>query len=168
MPRGAQRIATTQMIDAVANRTAETVHQTPWASSTSASSSAEDKIALAAKKAPGSRFAAHIPEKDGILRLPPGGGNEFAARGASIGEQVRAMYQKTRPRFWPVRENLHLSDEQKGKRRQTRGRGRFDTRRKESYIYRPHRWRKIRIRRWFVDAVCAFPAPSRCFALCRS
>src|SRR5713101_1297958 len=34
-------------------------------------------------------------------------------RGASIGEQVRAMYKKLGREFWPVRENLHLSDEQK-------------------------------------------------------
>src|SRR2546430_3822841 len=37
----------------------------------------------------------------------------IAARGASIGEQVRNMYKKLGREFWPVRENLHLSDEQK-------------------------------------------------------
>jgi len=37
----------------------------------------------------------------------------IAARGASLGEQIRAMYKKLGREFWPVRENLHLSDEQK-------------------------------------------------------
>ena len=39
----------------------------------------------------------------------------IAARGASIGEQVRSMYKRLGREFWPVRENLHLSDEQKAK-----------------------------------------------------
>jgi phosphoglucomutase len=37
----------------------------------------------------------------------------IAARGASLGEQIRAMFKKLGREFWPVRENLHLSDEQK-------------------------------------------------------
>ena len=36
-----------------------------------------------------------------------------AARKASIGEQLRAMFKKLGREFHPVRENLHLSDEQK-------------------------------------------------------
>src|SRR5260370_15535481 len=37
----------------------------------------------------------------------------ISARDASIAEQVRAMYKKLGREFWPARENLHLSDEQK-------------------------------------------------------
>jgi phosphomannomutase len=37
----------------------------------------------------------------------------IAARGASIGEQLKAMFKKLGREFWPIRENLHLSDEQK-------------------------------------------------------
>jgi phosphomannomutase len=37
----------------------------------------------------------------------------IAARGASISEQVKTIYKKLGREFWPVRENLHLSDEQK-------------------------------------------------------
>jgi len=54
----------------------------------------------------------HIPEKDGILACLLVA-EMIAARGASIGEQVRAMYKKLGREFWPVRENLHLSDEQR-------------------------------------------------------
>ena len=37
----------------------------------------------------------------------------IASRGASIGEQVKAAYKKLGREFHPIRENLHLSDEQK-------------------------------------------------------
>jgi phosphomannomutase len=39
----------------------------------------------------------------------------IAARGASLGEQIRQLFKKVGREFWPVRENLHLSDEQKAK-----------------------------------------------------
>jgi len=88
----------------------------------------------------------------------------IAARGASIGEQFAPCTKNSARILARPRESSSFRHEQKAKRRQTRGRGRFDTRRKESYIYRPHRWRKI----VFEDGrgcCCAFPAPSRCFAL---
>jgi phosphomannomutase len=37
----------------------------------------------------------------------------IASRGASLGEQIRQLFKKVGSEFWPVRENLHLSDEQK-------------------------------------------------------
>src|SRR5260370_1199298 len=54
----------------------------------------------------------HITEKGGILACLLVA-EMIAARGASIGDQIRAMYKKLGREFWPVRENLHLSDEQK-------------------------------------------------------
>ncbi|MBI3483962.1 MAG: phosphoglucomutase/phosphomannomutase family protein, partial [Acidobacteria bacterium] len=72
----------------------------------------EDKIALGGEESAGLTIRGHIPEKDGILACLLVA-EMIAARGASIGEQVRALYKKLGREFWPVRENLHLSDEQK-------------------------------------------------------
>src|SRR3984893_2836607 len=35
------------------------------------------------------------------------------ARGTSIEQQAKALFKKLGREFWPVRENLHLTDEQK-------------------------------------------------------
>jgi phosphomannomutase len=37
----------------------------------------------------------------------------LAARGASLNEQIKQLFKKLGHEFWPIRENLHLSDEQK-------------------------------------------------------
>jgi phosphomannomutase len=37
----------------------------------------------------------------------------LAARGTSIAQQVKALFKKLGREFWPVRENFHLTDEQK-------------------------------------------------------
>jgi phosphomannomutase len=37
----------------------------------------------------------------------------LAARGGSVQEQIQQLFKKLGREFWPVRENLHLSDEQK-------------------------------------------------------
>ena len=39
----------------------------------------------------------------------------IAARGASLGEQIRQLFKKLGREFWPVRENLHLSEAQKAR-----------------------------------------------------
>ncbi len=108
----ARSVATTQMIDAVAKLHGQTVHQTPVGFKYIGQLIREDKIALGGEESAGLTIRGHIPEKDGILACLLVA-EMIAARGASIGEQVRAMYKKLGREFWPVRENLHLSDEQK-------------------------------------------------------
>jgi phosphoglucomutase len=54
----------------------------------------------------------HVPEKDGILACLLVA-EMIAARGASLGEQVKRLFKRVGREFWPVRENLHLNDEQK-------------------------------------------------------
>jgi len=108
----ARSVATTQMIDAVAKSHGQTVHQTPVGFKYIGQLIREDKIALGGEESAGLTIRGHIPEKDGILACLLVA-EMIAARGASIGEQVRAMYKKLGREFWPVRENLHLSDEQK-------------------------------------------------------
>jgi len=108
----ARSVATTQMIDAVAKLHGQSVHQTPVGFKYIGQLIREDKIALGGEESAGLTVRGHIPEKDGILACLLVA-EMMAARSASIGEQVRAMYKKLGREFWPVRENLHLSDEQK-------------------------------------------------------
>ncbi len=108
----ARSVATTQMIDAAAKSHGQTIYQTPVGFKYIGQLIREDKIALGGEESAGLTIRGHIPEKDGILACLLVA-EMLAARGASIGEQVRAMFQKLGREFWPVRENLHLSDEQK-------------------------------------------------------
>ena len=108
----ARSVATTQMMDAVAHAYGQTIFQTPVGFKYIGQLIREDKIALGGEESAGLTMRGHIPEKDGILACLLVA-EMTAARGASIGEQVRAMYKKLGREFWPVRENLHLSDEQK-------------------------------------------------------
>ncbi len=108
----ARSVATTQMMDAVAKSHGQTVFQTPVGFKYIGQLIREDKIAMGGEESAGLTIRGHIPEKDGILACLLVA-EMIAARGASIGEQVRAMYKKLGREFWPVRENLHLSDEQK-------------------------------------------------------
>jgi len=108
----ARSVATTQMIDAVGKSHAQTTHQTPVGFKYIGQLIREDKIALGGEESAGLTIRGHIPEKDGILACLLVA-EMIAARGASMGEQIRAMYRKLGREFWPVRENLRLSDEQK-------------------------------------------------------
>jgi len=108
----ARSVATTQMIDAVAKSHSQTVHQTPVGFKYIGQLIREDRIALGGEESAGLTIRGHIPEKDGILACLLVA-EMIADRGASIGEQIRAMYKKLGREFWPVRENLHLTDEQK-------------------------------------------------------
>lgn len=108
----ARSVATTQMIDAAAKSHGQTVFQTPVGFKYIGQLIREDKIAMGGEESAGLTIRGHIPEKDGILACLLVA-EMIAARGASIGEQVKAMFKKLGREFWPVRENLHLSDEQK-------------------------------------------------------
>jgi phosphoglucomutase len=108
----ARSVATTQMIDAVAESHGQSIHQTPVGFKYIGQLIREDKIALGGEESAGLTIRGHIPEKDGILACLLVA-EMIAARGASLGEQIRALYKKLGREFWPIRENLHLSDEQK-------------------------------------------------------
>jgi alpha-D-glucose phosphate-specific phosphoglucomutase len=108
----ARSVATTEMIDAVAKSHGQTVHQTPVGFKYIGQLIREDKIAMGGEESAGLTIRGHIPEKDGILACLLIA-EMIAARGAFIGEQISAMYKKLGREFWPIRENLHLSEEQK-------------------------------------------------------
>lgn len=108
----ARSVATSQMIDAAARVHAQKAYQTPVGFKYIGQLIREDKIALGGEESAGLTIRGHVPEKDGILAglLVA---EMIAARGASLGEQIRQLFKKVGNEFWPLRENLHLSDEQK-------------------------------------------------------
>ena len=108
----ARSVATSQMIDAVAKSHGQSTHQTPVGFKYIGQLVREDKIALGGEESAGLTIRHHIPEKDGILACLLVA-EMTAARGASLGEQIQQMFKKVGREFWPIRENLHLSDEQK-------------------------------------------------------
>ncbi|MGB7844149.1 MAG: phosphoglucomutase/phosphomannomutase family protein [Candidatus Acidiferrum sp.] len=108
----ARSVATTQMVDAVAKSHGQTAYQTPVGFKYIGQLIRQDKIALGGEESAGLTIRGHVPEKDGILACLLVA-EMTAARGASIAEQLRAIFKKLGREFHPVRENLHLSDEQK-------------------------------------------------------
>jgi len=108
----ARSVATTQMLDAAAKSRGQAVFQTPVGFKYIGQLIREDKIALGGEESAGLTIRGHIPEKDGILACLLVA-EMIAARGASLGEQIRVMFQKLGREFWPIRQNLHLTDEQK-------------------------------------------------------
>ena len=108
----ARSVATSQMIDAAAKAHGQITHQTPVGFKYIGQLIREDKIALGGEESAGLTIRGHIPEKDGILACLLVA-EMLASRDASIGEQIRQLFKKLGREFWPVRENLRLSDEQK-------------------------------------------------------
>ena len=108
----ARSVATTQMIDAAAKSRGQTVFQTPVGFKYIGQLIRDDKIALGGEESSGLTIRGHIPEKDGILACLLVA-EMITARGASIREQLISMFKKLGREFWPVRENLRLTDEQK-------------------------------------------------------
>src|SRR5215472_5444447 len=108
----ARSVATTQMVDAAAKSHGQSTYQTPVGFKYIGQLIRDDKIALGGEESAGLTIRGHIPEKDGILACLLVA-EMIAARGASLDEQIQGLYKKLGREFWPVRENLHLSDEQK-------------------------------------------------------
>jgi phosphoglucomutase len=108
----ARSVATSQMIDAAAKTQGQSTYQTPVGFKYIGQLIREDKIALGGEESAGLTIRGHVPEKDGILACLLVA-EMVAARGASIKEQIQQLFKKIGREFWPIRENLHLSDEQK-------------------------------------------------------
>ena len=108
----ARSVATSQMIDAAAKVRGQSTYQTPVGFKYIGQLIRDDKIALGGEESAGLTIRGHVPEKDGILACLLVA-EMIAARGASIKEQIQQLFKKIGREFWPVRENLHLNDEQK-------------------------------------------------------
>ncbi len=108
----ARSVATTQLLDAAATFHGQKTYQTPVGFKYIGQLIREDKIALGGEESAGLTIRGHVPEKDGILACLLVA-EMTAVRGASLREQLQSLFQKLGREFWPVRENLHVSDEQK-------------------------------------------------------
>ena len=112
---GASRsVATTHLLDAVARLHGVQVYETPVGFKYVGPLLREDKIALGCEESAGMTIRGHLPEKDGILACLLVG-EMIAARQSSLGEQLRDLFRRVGREFWPVRENLHLSEEAQAK-----------------------------------------------------
>jgi alpha-D-glucose phosphate-specific phosphoglucomutase len=108
----ARSVATSQMIDAAAKANGQSTYQTPVGFKYIGQLIREDKIAMGGEESAGLTIRGHVPEKDGILACLLVA-EMLAARGGSLRDEIAALFKKIGREFWPVRENLHLSDEQK-------------------------------------------------------
>jgi len=100
------------MVDRVAKERGLELHETPVGFKFIGELINKDEIILGGEESAGLSIRGHYPEKDGILACLLVA-EMMAARGASIHEQVMALFKKVGREFWPVRENLHLTAEQK-------------------------------------------------------
>src|SRR5438309_7155661 len=108
----ARSVATSQMIDAAAKVHGQKTFQTPVGFKYIGQLIREDKIALGGEESAGLTIRGHVPEKDGILACLLVA-EMLAARGGTLKEQIQQLFKKIGREFWPLRENLHLNDEQK-------------------------------------------------------
>ena len=150
----ARSVATSQMIDAAAKSHGQSTFQTPVGFKYIGQLIREDKIALGGEESAGLTIRGHVPEKDGILACLLVA-EMLAARDGSLEEQIKQLFKKLGREFWPVRENLHLSDEQKANAVKKVAVDSSTLRWPKSSFRGSHRRRKIRVRRWELDAAAA-------------
>ncbi len=104
-------VATSHLVDAAARSHGQKVFQTPVGFKYIGELIEQDKIALGGEESAGLSIRGHVPEKDGILACLLVA-EMIAARGsATLGEQIRALFKKVGTEFWPIRTNLHLTDD---------------------------------------------------------
>ena len=107
----AKSVATTNLINALADYHKVPLYETPVGFKYIGELINQDKIAIGGEESAGLTIRGHVPEKDGVLAglLVA---EMVATRGASLGAQLKALFAKVGS-FYPVRENFHLSAEQK-------------------------------------------------------
>ena len=108
----ARSVATSHLMDAVARHHGTTVIQTPVGFEYIGQLIEKDKIALGGEESAGMTIRGHVPEKDGILACLLVA-EMIAVRGASLAEQLRALFKRLGREFWPQRANLHLPEDVK-------------------------------------------------------
>jgi phosphomannomutase len=109
----AKSVATTNMINALAQHYAVELHETPVGFKYIGELIKQDKIAIGGEESAGLSIRYHVPEKDGILA-----GllccEMVARRARSMGELLQALFAKVGS-FYPLRENFRLTPEVKEK-----------------------------------------------------
>jgi phosphoglucomutase len=110
----ARSVATSHLMDAVAEHYGTTVYQTPVGFKYIGELIQQDKIALGGEESAGLSIRGHIPEKDGILACLLVA-EMVAVRGVALAEQLRALFRRVGRECWPLRTNLHLSEDVRSK-----------------------------------------------------
>ena len=107
----AKSVATTNLVNALAEFHKVPLYETPVGFKYIGELINQDKIAIGGEESAGLTIRGHVPEKDGVLAglLVA---EMVATRGQSLGEQLKALFAKVGS-FYPVRENFHLTAEQK-------------------------------------------------------
>ncbi len=107
----AKSVATTNLINALADYYKVPLYETPVGFKYIGELIIADKIAIGGEESAGLTIRGHVPEKDGIIAglLVA---EMVATRGTSLGAQLKALFAKVGS-FYPVRENFHLTAEQK-------------------------------------------------------
>ena len=108
----ARSVATSHLVDAVAQQYGSTVFQTPVGFKYIGELIEQDKIALGGEESAGLSIRGHVPEKDGILACLLVA-EMVAVRRAPVAEQLRALFKRVGREFWPLRTNLHLPEDVK-------------------------------------------------------
>jgi len=103
----ARSVATTHLLDAVAQKHRTTVFETPVGFKYIGELIKQDKIALGGEESAGLSIRGHVPEKDGILAglLVA---EMIAVRQAPLREQLKSLFKRVGTECWPLRTNLHL------------------------------------------------------------
>jgi phosphoglucomutase len=109
----AKSVATTNLVNALADYHKVPLFETPVGFKYIGELIIADKIAIGGEESAGLTIRGHVPEKDGIIAglLVT---EMVARRGKSLGEQLRELFAKVGS-FYPVRENFHLTAEQKAR-----------------------------------------------------
>jgi phosphoglucomutase len=112
---GASRsVATSHLLDAVARLHGVQVYETPVGFKYVGPLLRENKIAIGGEESAGLTIRGHVPEKDGILACLLVA-EMIAARQASLAEQLRDLFHRVGGEYWPLRVNLHLSEEEQAR-----------------------------------------------------
>lgn len=107
----ARSVATTHLIDAVADYYHVPVYQTPVGFKYVGELIKQDKIVLGGEESAGLSIRGHLPEKDGILACLLVA-EAVAGRGLSVKQQLEALFKKVGP-CYTVRLNLSLASDAK-------------------------------------------------------
>ena len=107
----AKSVATTNMINAVAEHHKVPLYETPVGFKYIGELIIEDKIAIGGEESAGLTIRGHVPEKDGVIAglLVT---EMVANRRKSLGTQLKEQFAKLGS-FYPVRENFRLTPERK-------------------------------------------------------
>jgi phosphoglucomutase len=109
----AKSVATTNMINALAEHHKVELHETPVGFKYIGELIKADKIVIGGEESAGLSIRHHVPEKDGIIA-----GllccEMVARRGKSLGEQLKDLFVEVGS-FYPLRENFRLTPEVKAK-----------------------------------------------------